>query len=199
MIPHAPAAASTRATPASGAMLPRPARSRFGSSNPPTARERLPSVSLPTSPYPAASGAAPMPTPSSTTMIARLLIVRGTVVVHIAARQTRPESGQYFVGRKAARLRDVRDSEQIVAVTSDQRCHVAYLARDVGDVDHRHVHRDEARDMGAVPAHEHSSNVTQRSAIAVGVADRERRDAPRGVGTKRTSIADRIEIGRAHV
>ena len=74
MSPHAPVDDSVGATPARGAMLPSPTRARLGRCMPFTARARFPSVLLPTSPYCAASGASPMPTPSSTMIAARFVM-----------------------------------------------------------------------------------------------------------------------------
>jgi hypothetical protein len=50
MRPHPASGVEVGGTPASGAMLPSPARAMFGSDIPPTARATLPSVLLPTSP-----------------------------------------------------------------------------------------------------------------------------------------------------
>jgi len=73
--PHAAAGAATGATPAIAVRWPSPSAPRFGSESPegPTraSRERFPSVSAPASPYSAASGAPPQPTPSATRMMAR--------------------------------------------------------------------------------------------------------------------------------
>src|SRR5688572_31940565 len=57
--------------PSSGSTFPSPSASRFGRSSPPTARDRFPSVSDPSSPQSAASGSSPAPTASRTMTQAR--------------------------------------------------------------------------------------------------------------------------------
>ncbi len=69
---RAPVPASARgATPSIAVRCPSPSASRFGTCKPPTARDVLPSVSAPSSPYAAASGASPTPHESQTTSSTR--------------------------------------------------------------------------------------------------------------------------------
>ncbi len=70
--PHAARGAAASRTPAIAVRLPRPIACRLGSPRPPAARAVLPSVSAPASPYSAASGAPPQPTPSATMMMTRV-------------------------------------------------------------------------------------------------------------------------------
>src|SRR4029453_12212198 len=65
------------AMPSIGVSRPRPSRSRFGAWIPPTAREDLPGVSEPSSPYAAAAGACPPPNESQTSI--RILGTRAVV------------------------------------------------------------------------------------------------------------------------
>jgi hypothetical protein len=71
MLPYAPSGAATAGTPAICVTCPNPSAPRFGNASPPIALARFPSVSAAASPYSAASGAPPHPTPSATKMTTR--------------------------------------------------------------------------------------------------------------------------------
>src|SRR3954471_20120527 len=129
-----------------------------------------------------------MPTPSSTMMIARLLIG----LVTITTWQPRAQTGEQLVRGNTAGRRDALDREQLVAVATNERRHVAHLALDLRHIGHRHVHRDVSGDACLAPADEHRSNVAQRTAVAVGVADRQRGDAGLPLGTKGGAVAHGI-------
>ncbi len=61
---------------------------------------------------------------------------------------------------------------------------------DLGDVEHGHVHADRADHRRALAAHEQRTAVGQRATEAIGVADRDGRDAARASRHERFAVAD---------
>ena len=172
-------------------MLPRPTRWRFGRSIPFTARARLPSVLLPTSPY--CGGVGRFADPDAVQHDDRRATRHTSVSRYRRGNRPRsPVSTSY--GTQAAASRDLGDVDAVVAVGADERRDVADLARHVGHVDHRHVHRDDAGDRRALPADENAAAIAERASIAVRVSDRERRDATVALGAKGAAVAHRVAV-----
>ena len=119
--------AAVGGTPASGAMLPKPARSRFGSRHPADrARDVAERVAAHVAVVARRPGAAPMPTPSST-MIAARRVIRYASTYRRGSRPRRPVSTSY--GLRSPIAATSFDVDSIVAVGADERRDVADRAR----------------------------------------------------------------------
>ena len=82
----------------------------------------------------------------------------------------------------------------IVAIRADQRCHVADTARNIGHVEHRHVHRHVPDNRNAHAGDQHGAAIAERAAIAVAVPDTKRRDPAIAVGAIRSRVAHGLAV-----
>ena len=82
---------------------------------------------------------------------------------------------------------------RVVAVRADQRRDVADRARNVGHVDHRHVHRDDADHRRALAAHEHA---TRDCRARADIRPRSRSPASRSGARRRRDTSRRSSPSR---
>src|SRR5205814_10422082 len=99
--------------------------------------------------------------------------------VALDARNALGDAAQDLVADRARPAREVVDGDLLDPVATDQRHDAAEPGvggRNVGDVNHHHVHADRAHDRHAPAAVQHG-RVAHVAQITVGVAERKRRYA----------------------